>query len=414
MNAYAWIILVALLVEYGLNLVGNRLNLSSLQLALPDEFRGSFDDERYTKSQDYTRTKTRFSMVMASFDLALLLVFWLSGGFAWLDTWARGLGFGPLGSGLSFIGLLALGSRLIGLTSTLYATFAIEERFGFNRTTLSTFWQDQVKSLVLTVLLGGPLLAAILWLFNSLGEGAWLWCWAVTTLFTLVGMFLAPTWIMPLFNKFTPIEEGELKDAILAYARSVSFPLEGIFVIDGSKRSSKANAFFTGFGKSKRIALFDTLIEGQSTAELVAVVAHEIGHYKRKHILKSLAIGIAHFGVLFWMLSYFLQTPELFEAFGLDVSGTEGLPVYAGLLFFGLLLTPIELVLSVLMSAFSRKNEFEADAFAAQTTACAEDLISALKKLSLENLSNLTPHPFYVWLHHTHPPILARIAALRS
>ena len=408
MNAYAWIILAALLTEYLVNLIGNRLNLASLAPRLPDEFEGSYDEAKYAESQEYTRVKTRFGMLVGSFDLLVLLGFWLSGGFGWLDGWTRGLGFGELGTGLCFIGALAFGSKLLGLPSALYSTFVIEERFGFNRTTAGTFWVDQLKALLLTVALGGPLLALILWFFDALGSEAWLWCWGATTVFTLAAMFIAPTWIMPLFNKFTPLEDGELKQAILGYARSVSFPLEGIFVIDGSKRSSKANAFFTGFGKSKRIALFDTLIESQTTEELVAVVAHEIGHYKRKHILKSLVLGIAHFGALFWLMSHFLHDEGLFEAFRV-----EGTPVHAGLLFFGLLFTPIELALSVLMGAFSRKNEFEADAFAAQTTRQPEDLVTALKKLSLENLSNLTPHPFYVWLHYTHPPVLRRIAALR-
>ncbi len=409
MNAYAWIILFAVLAEYLLNLVGNRLNLSSLEPGLPSEFQDSYDDAKYAKSQEYTRVKTRFGMLVTTIDLAVLLVFWLAGGFAWLDVWTRGFELGEITTGLLFIAVLGVAAKLLSLPSSLYSTFVIEQRFGFNRMTLRTFWMDELKGLALTLLIGGPLLAAILWLFGTLGDTAWLWCWAVTTAFTLVAMFVAPTWIMPLFNKFTPLEDGELRRAILDYAGSVSFPLEGIFVIDGSKRSSKANAFFTGFGKNKRIALYDTLIEGQSTQELVAVVAHEIGHYKRKHILKSLGLGLAHFGVLFWLLSFFLQSEGLFAAFGVTEPS-----VHAGLLFFTLLFTPIELVLSILMSMFSRKNEFEADAFAAETTSHPEELISALKKLSLENLSNLTPHPFYVWLHYSHPPVMQRIDALRS
>lgn len=409
MNTYAWIILTALLAEHLLKLAANRLNLSSLSSELPDEFRGTYDEADYARSQDYTRARTRFDTWVTSFDLLVLLVFWFAGGFTWLDVWTRSLGLGELATGLVFIGALALAGKIIALPASYYSTFVIEERFGFNRSTRSTFWADQLKGLALSAILGGLLLAAILWILGALGEAAWLWCWATTTIFTLVAMFLAPTWIMPLFNKFEPLEDGELKRAILEYARSVSFPLEGIFVIDGSKRSSKANAFFTGFGKNKRIALYDTLIDGQTTDELVAVVAHEIGHYKRGHILKSLALGIAHFGALFWLLSRFLTDPQLFEAFGVAEPST-----HAGLLFFALLFTPIELVLSLLMSAFSRKNEFEADAFAAQTTHRPGDLVAALKKLSVENLNNLTPHPFYVWLHYSHPPVLARIAALRA
>ena len=252
-------------------------------------------------------------------------------------------------------------------------------------------------------------MAAILFFFEKTGSAAWLWCWATTTAFSLIVMFAAPTWIMPLFNKFTKLDEGELRDEILGLAERVDFPLEGLFVIDGSRRSSKANAFFTGFGKSKRIALYDTLIDGQSTDELVAIVAHEIGHYKRKHILKSLLLGILHFGVLFYLLSYFLKSEELFNAFGVAQT-----PVYAGLVFFGLLSTPFEMLLSFAMSSFARKNEFEADFFSAKTTGRPEDLVTALKKLSGENLTNLTPHPFYVRLHHSHPPVLDRIKALRA
>lgn len=409
MNNYAIIILVALLAEYVINLVGNFLNLRSLSPALPQEFVGTYDDEKYAKSQAYTRETTRFGMIDSSFNLAVTLGFWLSGGFTWLDGFVNGLEWGPISTGLCFMLLLVIGLKLLNLPFQLYSTFVIEERYGFNRTTAKTFWVDQFKALVLGGILGGALMAAILFFFEKTGSSAWLWCWATTTVFTLVGMFVAPTWIMPLFNKFTKLDEGELRDEILNYAERVSFPLEGLFVIDGSKRSSKANAFFTGFGKTKRIALFDTLIDAQSTKELVAVVAHEIGHYKRKHILKGLVVGILHFGALFFLLSIFLRNQQLFDAFGVAEP-----TVHAGLIFFGLLFTPIELVLSFAMSAFSRKNEFEADAFAAETTGDPEQLVTALKKLSSDNLSNLTPHPFYVWLHYSHPPVMQRIAALRA
>ena len=409
MNAYAWIILAALVAEYVLSLVGNRMNLHSLDPVLPAEFEGVYDQEKYAHSQEYTRATTRFGTFSSGFDLVAVLAFWLGGGFAWLDSWVNGLGHGPLVSGLVFIGVLVLALKLLGLPFELWSTFVIEERFGFNRTKPATFWLDQLKVLVLTVLIGGPLIAGILFFFEHTGPLAWLYCWGLTTVFALVAMFVAPTWIMPLFNKFTPIEEGELREKILGYSRSVGFPLEGIFSIDGSKRSTKANGFFTGFGKNKRIALYDTLIEGQSQEELVAVVAHEIGHCKRRHIVKNLALGILHFGVLFALLSFFLTSQGLFDAFGVAEPS-----VHAGLVFFGMLYTPIEMMLSIALNAFSRKNEFEADAFAAETTGRPEDLVSSLKKLSRENLSNLTPHPFYVWLHYSHPPVLQRIEALRS
>ncbi|MFT7671056.1 MAG: STE24 endopeptidase [Planctomycetota bacterium] len=409
MNLYATIILVALVLEFVVNRIGDFLNLRSLNPELPSEFAETYDGEKYANSQDYTRATTRFRMVEATFSLGLTLVFWLGGGFTWLDEFSRGLEKGPIVTGLIFMLILMVALKLLNLPFQLWSTFKIEERFGFNRMTPKTFWSDQFKGIVLGGILGGGLMSAILFFFVKTGDVAWLWCWGTTTIVTLVGMFIAPTWIMPLFNKFTKLDEGELRDEILEYANKVSFPLEGLFVIDGSKRSSKANAFFTGFGKTKRIALYDTLIEAQSTDELVAVVAHEIGHYKRKHILKSLVIGILHFGVMFGLLSIFLKDQRLFDAFGVAEPS-----VHAGLIFFSMLLTPVELVLSVLMSYISRKNEFEADAFAAQTTGQPEDLVTALKKLSSDNLSNLTPHDFYVWLHYSHPPVLRRIAALRA
>ena len=409
MNAFAVLILVALVLEYALGLIGNLLNLSSLNPVLPGEFQGVYDEQKYAESQAYTKARTRFQLVESTFSLLVILAFWSLGGFPLLDAWVRSFELGPILTGLAFMMFMMVPLKLLNLPFELYSTFVLEARFGFNNTDAKTFWSDQFKGLVLGGVLGAGLMAAILFFFEKTGDQAWLWCWATTTVVSLVAMFVAPTWIMPLFNKFTALDEGSLRDRILGYAKSVSFPLEGLFVIDGSKRSTKANAFFTAIDKNKRIALYDTLIDNQSEDELVAVVAHEIGHYKRKHVLQSLAIAILHFGVLFFLLSIFLKEEQLFAAFGV-----QQISVHAGLVFFGLLYTPIEMVLSVVMSAFSRKNEFEADAFAASTTGTPENLVTALKKLSTDNLSNLTPHPFYVWMHYSHPPVLARIEALRA
>jgi STE24 endopeptidase len=408
-NAYAIVILVALVAGNLLDLVGDLLNLRSLDPELPEEFCGDGNEDAYARSQSYTRVRTRFGIVHTAFDLAVLLSLWFTGGFGWLSDWARGLGFGAVSTGLLFIGTLALGSRLLALPFQLYSVFVIEERFGFNRTSHATFWTDQLKGVVLTLLLGGALLAAVLAFLESSGPLAWLWCWAATTAFMLLALVIGPTWIMPLFNKFQPLEEGELRESLLAYARSTDFPLEDVYVMDGSKRSSKANAFFTGFGGNKRVALFDTLIAAQTTGELVAVVAHEIGHYKRRHILQRAFVGIAHLGLLFWILSLFLDRPGLFAAFGVS-EGSVGV----GLVFFMILYSPVELLLSLFGNALSRRNEYQADEFAARTTGGSQELISALKKLSAENLSNLTPHPLYVLLHHSHPPLQHRIAALRA
>ncbi|MEQ1894928.1 MAG: M48 family metallopeptidase, partial [Planctomycetota bacterium] len=390
MNGYAWTILVAILCQNGLALLADVLNLRALVAEPPAGFEDVYDRERYARSQEYTRARTRFSFWPQALDLVLLLGFWFAGGFAWLDRWTRGLGYGELVTGLVFIAALGLGKMLIDLPFKYVSTFVIEERFGFNKTTRATFWADAAKGLGLSLVLGGPLLALILWFFGRLGDQAWLVCWAVVALFTLVLQWVAPTWIFPLFNKFKPLEEGALRAAVLAYAEKVAFPLEGLFVIDGSRRSTKANAFFTGFGKHKRVALFDTLIAKHTTEELVAVVAHEIGHYKRGHIVKGLVLGVLQAGVVFFLLSLALTRDGLFEAFGVATPS-----VHAGLIFFALLYAPLELVLGLLVQAFSRRNEFEADAFARATTGRAEALVGALKRLSADSLSNLTPHPLY-------------------
>lgn len=408
MNTFAIVILAALVGEYLLRVVSGALNLRAFSPTLPAEFAGVLDDEKYAAAGRYTAARTRFGLTRGAFDLAVLLVFWFAGGFAWLDTLLRGWGHGPVVTGLLYIGALGLASILLGLPFRAYSTFVIETRYGFNRTTAGTFAADTLKSLLLAVVLGGALLAVILAFFEWAGPLAWLWCWMAATGFLLAVQFIAPTWIMPLFNTFTPLESGDLHDAILDYARRARFPLRGLFVVDGSRRSSKANAFFTGFGKNKRIGLFDTLVEQYSVPELVAVVAHEVGHYKRRHIWQRMALSIGHLGAMLWILSLFLGQEGLFAAFHVGEPS-----VYAGLLFFGLLFTPVELALSIVVNLFSRRNEFEADRFAAETTGSGEPLIAALKKLSADNLSNLTPHPLAVFLDYSHPPVLQRIAALR-
>jgi len=409
MNIYAIIILVTLLVSFVLNLITNLLNLKHLSSDLPQEFEGTYDAEAYQNSQDYTRVYTRFGFLTSSISLIITLIFWFSGGFNYLDTIVRAWELGAIGTGLVYIASLVIARSIISLPFSLYTTFVIEERFGFNKTTIKTFILDRIKGLFLGALIGAPLLIGLLYFFNVIGSIAWLYAWAATTIFTLIIQFIAPTWIMPLFNKFTPLENGELRDSIIDYTKKVDFPLKGLFVMDGSKRSKKSNAFFTGFGKNKRIALFDTLIENHTVGELVSVLAHEVGHYKKKHIMKGMIISILHMGLMFYLLSIFLSHQGLFEAFYM-----ENMSVYAGLIFFGMLYTPIEMILSVIMQIFSRKNEYEADRFAAETTAESENMISALKKLSRDNLTNLTPHPVYVFLNYSHPPVLKRIEAIRS
>ena len=409
MNLYAIVILATLAIDYLLSLVADLLNLRALDPELPAEFADVYDAESYRRSQDYTRVATRFGFITSTFNLAILLVFWFAGGFNRLDLWLRDFGLGTVWTGLLFFGVLGLAKGILGLPASIYSTFVIEERFGFNRTTPKTFALDLFKGLVLAIAIGGPVLALVLLFFERLGAGAWLYCWLAVAAFTLVLQLIFPVWILPLFLKFTPLEEGELREELSAYARSVGFALQGIFVIDGSRRSSRTNAFFTGFGRAKRIALFDTLIDKHTSDEIVAVLAHEVGHYKKKHIVKGLVLSIAHSGVVFYLLSVFLSHRGLFDAFFMEQSS-----IYAGLVFFGLLYAPVELLLSLFLNHWMRKHEFEADRYAADTLKHPEAMASALKKLSADNLANLTPHPFYVRLNHSHPPMLERVAAIHS
>ncbi|MBN1541279.1 M48 family metallopeptidase [candidate division KSB1 bacterium] len=408
MNVYAVIILAALLVEYALNFIADWLNLRALDPKVPQEFSGVYDDAEYRRSQEYTRVNTRFGRVVSTFNLLVLLVFWFAGGFAWLDQKVSALELPPVPTGLIYIGVLVVARGLLSLPFSVYATFVIEERFGFNRTTVKTFILDLIKGTALSLVIGTPLLAAVLAIFVYGGSLAWLYCWIAVTLFSLFIQFIAPTWILPLFNKFTPLQEGELLQRIRGYAETVRFPLKGVFVMDGSKRSNKSNAFFTGFGRNKRIALYDTLIEKHSVAELLAILAHEVGHYKKKHILKNTVFSILHTGVLFYLLSLFLHHSGLFAAFYIDSPS-----VHAGMIFFGLLYAPVELCLSIILSIVSRRHEYEADRFAVETSNEGEAFITSLKKLSLHNLSNLVPHPFYVFINYSHPPVLQRIRTIR-
>lgn len=408
MNIYAVIILCTIVLSYVLDLFADILNLRALSSELPDEFNKVYDAEAYRKSQEYTRVNTRFGFVTSTFGLVSTLVFWFAGGFNYLDQIVRGWDFYPIINGLLYIALLMLFRTVVSLPFRVYATFVIEERFGFNKTTPRIFVIDRLKVLGLSIGIGGPVLAGVLAFFEYAGAYAWFYCWIVMTVLMIFLQFIVPTWIMPLFNKFTPLEEGELRDKIFAYARSVDFPLENVFMMDGSKRSTKSNAFFTGFGKHKRIALFDTLIEKQSVAGLVSILAHEIGHYKKKHILKGLLISILHIGLNFFLLSIFLSHKGLFDAFYM-----EEMSIYAGLIFFGMLYSPIELILSIFLQIISREHEYEADQFAVETTENPENFVYALKTFSVHNLSNLTPHPFYVFLNYSHPPVLERIRVIR-
>ena len=407
MNGYLLFILAVILVSYLLEGLISYLNIRSLDPELPVEFSDVFDKEKYAQSQEYTRVTTRFSLVENTVMTTATVFFILAGGFNWIDTVARSLGFDTIITGLFFTGLLVLLSGIIGMPFSIYSTFVIEERFGFNTTTVKTFLLDLVKTLLLGIAIGSPILAFVLWFFETGGPFAWLYCWMAVVAFIIILQFLAPVIIMPLFNKFTPLDEGELKQSITDYARQQEF--KGIYTMDGSKRSTKLNAFFTGFGRFRRIVFFDTLVEKLSPPEIVAVLAHEMGHFKKRHIFKMMGASILQMGIMFYILSLFLNNKGLFAAFGMD-----HLSIYASLIFFGFLYSPFSMFLGIVFNFFSRRHEYEADAYGVESTKSPVDLISGLKKLSVTNLSNLTPHPLHVFLNYSHPPLLARIQAMKN
>ena len=409
MNIFTVVILAAILIPFILDLIASILNLKALTLNPPQALKDLYPPDKYRKSQEYTRDSTHFNFVSSAFALALLLIFWFAHGFNWIDLLVRSWGLGEIINGLLYTGILMFAYSLVMLPFSIYGTFVIEQLYGFNKTTPMTFITDRLKGLLLAVLLGAPLLAAILALFEITGPLAWLYCWAAVTGYLLIIEFIAPNWLMPLFNKFTPLADGELRTAIFKYAKSVDFPIQNVFVIDGSRRSSKSNAFFTGFGRNKRIALFDTLIAQHTVPELVAVLAHEIGHYKKKHIIQGLVISILHFGLLFFLLSIFLTSTGLYQAFYIAQPS-----IYTGLIFFGMLYTPIEFVLAILLNMLSRRNETDADRFAVLTSPEPLILGDALRKLAADNLSNLTPHPLYTFLYYSHPPLLERTESIKS
>lgn len=408
MNGYLIFILILLVFSWLLSLLVEALNLRHVSTQIPEEFTGLYDAEKYAKSQRYLKETTRFEQVQAAVMLPLTLAFILLGGFRWIHDLAQATSEHMILQGLIFGGLLMLLSQVISLPFGIYSTFVIEEKYGFNKTTATTFVVDLLKGMLLAVLLGAPIFALILWIFSAVDQ-AWLWAWGALSVIQLFVLFIAPVAILPLFNKFTPLEESPLRTAIEKFAVAQNYTLSGIFKIDGSKRSTKSNAFFTGFGKTKRIALFDTLIENHSTAELVGVLAHEIGHCKRGHIRQGIVISLVSSLMMFFILSLFITKTGLYAAFGL-----EGTPLYAGLIFFGFLYAPIGMMLGLFGNILSRKHEFEADAFAAETTRAPREMIAALKKLSVDNLANLTPHPLKVFLEYSHPPVLERIKALRT
>ena len=408
MNIYGIIILITLIVSYFLGLISDYLNIKNLKTELTAEFRDVYSQERYELSQRYLRDNTRFENISGTFMLIITLVFWFAAGFEWVNQIAINLSSNFYIRALIFIGILSLLSGILSLPFSIYETFVIEEKYGFNKTTPKIFIMDLLKSTVLSIILGVPILLLVLYVFKEVGSIAWLYAWIAFIIISLIIQYIYPTIIMPIFNKFTPLQDAELKEKIMNYAKQVNFPIKNVYVMDASKRSSKSNAFFTGFGKNKRIVLFDTLIANHTADEILTILAHEVGHYKKHHIIQGTIISYIESGIMLYLLSLFIDTKGLYDAFYL----TEQ-PIYAGILFFGMLFSAIELILSIFFNMLSRKNEREADQFAVETTKMTEAFISGLKKLSEKNLSNLTPHSFYVFLHYSHPPTLERIENVR-
>lgn len=383
------------------------LNDKAKSPVLPPEAEGIYDEERYAKWLAYDRANKRVGMLSSSIGIVLSLLMLVFGTFGWLDSYLRLFISNEIILALVYFIALGIGSFLLSLPFSIYSTFVVEEKFGFNKTTAKTFVLDIVKGALLSAAIGLPMGALILWFYYELGPWFWLAAWAVVTLFSVFMTMFAASWIMPLFNKFTPLEEGPLRTAIEDYCRKVGFKLDNLFVMDGSRRSAKSNAFFSGLGPKKKIALYDTLIEQQTTEEIVAVLAHEIGHYKKKHTLESLILSIVQTGIMFYFLGLFLRMPE----FSLALGAEQG-SFHVGIIAFGIIFSPLSTLVGIGMNMLSRKNEFEADAFA-RLTYDGKALASALKKLTAENLSNLKPHPAYVFVYYSHPPVLQRLERLK-
>ncbi len=409
MNLYLGIILTILIGGYLLDVLVEYLNIRNLRTELPEEFKGVYDPQRYETSQKYLKENTIFGIFQDTFFLMIILFLIFSASFDIVDKFARSYGLGSILTGLIFAFTLLLGFQLLKIPFSAYHTFIIEEKYGFNKTTLKTFTTDILKSWILGGFIGSIVFAGIVWFFSVFGNLAWLYFWISFSIFELFLTFIAPVVIMPLFNKFIPLEDGDLKRSIENYAQKENFKMKGLFKMDGSRRSTKSNAFFTGFGKFRRIVLFDTLIQKHTTDELVSVLAHEMGHYKKKHILKSIILSLLESALMFFILSLFINNAGLAKAFKM-----EFVSIYSSIIFFGFIYSPLNLILSIFGNWFSRKNEYEADKYAAQTYRKPDAMINALKKLTVDNLGNLTPHPVKVFMEYTHPPILKRISAIRQ
>jgi len=402
-------ILIAIIVfNFIFDQVLDALNAKRFSDELPEELADVYKDEEYQRSQAYKKTNYQFGIITSTFSLLLTLAFFFLDGFAYVDEIARNISDNPIIIALVFFGIILFASDILTTPFSYYSTFVIEEKFGFNKTTKATFFLDKLKGWLMGAVLGGGILALIIWFYQLTGNDFWIYAWAMVTVFSVVMNMFYSRLIVPLFNKQTPLEEGSLRHKIEAYAKNVGFQIDKIFIIDGSKRSTKANAYFSGFGKEKRITLYDTLVNDLEEEEIVAVLAHEVGHYKRKHIIYNLSLSVITTGITLWVLSLLVNNPLLSQALGVEETS-----FHIGLIAFGILYTPISEITGLLMNLLSRKFEYQADNFAKETYA-AYPLISSLKKLSSNSLSNLTPHPAYVFFHYSHPSLGQRILNLKN
>ena len=393
--------------EYVISSVSSFLDLGNINPDIPDHFKKAYDKKKYAKSQEYLKTKTKFSLVSSMFSIVLIFLVIHLGIFGVLNEFVNLQTNHFILQGLLFISIIYFFQDIISLPFSLYSTFVIEEKFGFNKTTVGLFISDKIKGYAIFIVMGSIIITPILYLFHEYENFGWLIAWSLLALFMIAVQPLFVHVISPMFNKFTPLEDGELRTAIEKYTTQVDFPLARIDIMDGSKRSAHSNAYFSGFGKSRRIAIFDTLVENHTNDEIVSVVAHEVGHYKLKHIIHGTIIGIIETGIMLFVFNFIMNDYALFRVFGVN-----DLSVHAGLIFFSMLYAPVTMITSVISNAISRKNEFEADNYSLQTTKNKEALISMLVGLAANNLSHLTPHPFKVFLSYSHPPTIDRIKAL--
>ncbi|KAB2889834.1 MAG: M48 family metallopeptidase [Desulfobulbaceae bacterium] len=407
MSSWQFIVLFLIVGTVILEILAVTLNLRALSSVLPDEFADVFTPEMYATSREYTRARCRLNLLAVIIINSVSSAFLLLGGFGVVAELIRGLGFGEIFSGLFFVAVLAFMAYCVSLPFNVYATFVIEEKFGFNRTTARIFILDAIKGMLLLAILGVPILTLVFWLFLNTGSLAWAYCWVCATLFSLLLHYLAPVLIMPLFTSFSPIADTSLQAKVEKYACKEKFRFKTIVTADGSKRSSKGNAFFTGFGRFRRIVLFDTLVDKLSDDEVVAVLAHEIGHHRLNHLWKMAVISSVQTALIFYTSSLIYNNKTFLQAFGVEQTS-----VYISLILIAYLYNFLDPLLSIPVKAISRRHEYQADSFAAATFN-PRFLIGALKKLSCDNLSNLTPHPLYVFLHFSHPPIIKRLNALQ-